>query len=86
MIPDFCKRTIAGFKVPKNITFIKDEEMPKTPTGKILHRVLREVRHGEPFLRSDADRQKGDYILLRPWHGAEVYQKTGRVEAWKGMV
>ena len=50
MIPDFCKGTIAGFKVPKNITFIKDEEMPKTPTGKILHRVLREkYGMGSPF-------------------------------------
>ena len=38
----FCKGKIAGFKVPKTVAFIKDEEMPKTPTGKILHRVLRE--------------------------------------------
>jgi fatty-acyl-CoA synthase len=41
-ITAFCKGKIAGYKVPKNITFIKDEEMPKTGTGKILHRVLRE--------------------------------------------
>jgi acyl-CoA synthetase (AMP-forming)/AMP-acid ligase II len=44
-ITAYCKGKIAGFKVPKNIVFIKDEEMPKTPTGKILHRVLRE-RYG----------------------------------------
>jgi hypothetical protein len=50
LIPDFCKGTIAGFKVPKNITFIKEEAMPKTPTGKILHRVLREkYGMGSPF-------------------------------------
>jgi acyl-CoA synthetase (AMP-forming)/AMP-acid ligase II len=24
------------------VDFIKDEEMPRTPTGKILHRILRE--------------------------------------------
>ena len=38
----FCKGKIAGFKIPKNVNFIKEEEMPKTPTGKILHRILRE--------------------------------------------
>ncbi len=38
----FCKGKIAGFKVPKNIIFIKDEEMPRSGAGKILHRILRE--------------------------------------------
>ena len=42
MIMDFCKEKMAGYKRPKRIIFIKDEEMPRTPTGKILHRVLRE--------------------------------------------
>ena len=37
-----CKGKIAGYKVPKNIIFISDEEMPRTGTGKILHRMLRE--------------------------------------------
>ena len=36
------KGKIAGYKRPKTIDFIKDEEMPRTPTGKILHRILRE--------------------------------------------
>jgi fatty-acyl-CoA synthase len=44
-ITAFCRGKIAGFKIPKNVAFIKEEEMPKTPTGKILHRVLRE-KHG----------------------------------------
>ncbi len=34
---------IAGYKRPKTITFIKDEDMPRTATGKILHRRLREM-------------------------------------------
>jgi acyl-CoA synthetase (AMP-forming)/AMP-acid ligase II len=34
---------IAGFKRPKKIRFIKDEEMPRTATGKILHRTLRDM-------------------------------------------
>lgn len=41
-ISDHCRGKIAGYKVPKNIIFIKDEEMPRSGTGKILHRMLRE--------------------------------------------
>ena len=41
-IRDYCKGKIARFKIPKQVIFIKDEEMPRTSTGKILHRVLRE--------------------------------------------
>ncbi len=41
----FTKDKIAGFKRPKSIDFINDEEMPRTATGKILHRVLRD-KHG----------------------------------------
>ena len=37
-----AKNRIAGFKRPKTVDFIKDEDMPRTPTGKILHRILRE--------------------------------------------
>ncbi len=44
-ISAFCKGRIAGYKRPKTIDFINDEEMPLTATGKILHRVLRD-RYG----------------------------------------
>ena len=37
----FCVGKIASFKKPKSVTFIKPEEMPRTGTGKILHRELR---------------------------------------------
>jgi acyl-CoA synthetase (AMP-forming)/AMP-acid ligase II len=40
-IIDFARDKIAGYKRPKNIDFISDKEMPRTATGKILHRVLR---------------------------------------------
>lgn len=43
---DQCKGKVAGYKIPKSVDFIKDEEMPITPTGKILHRILRE-RYGK---------------------------------------
>ena len=45
-ILDFCRDKAAGFKRPKEIIFIKPDDMPRTGTGKILHRVLRE-RYGK---------------------------------------
>ena len=33
---------IAGYKRPRSVAFIADEDMPRTATGKILHRVLKE--------------------------------------------
>lgn len=41
-ILDWCKDRIAGYKRPRSVSFIRDDEMPRTATGKILHRVLRE--------------------------------------------
>ena len=41
-ISAYCRGKIAGFKVPKTVIFIKDEEMPRSGVSKILHRVLRE--------------------------------------------
>jgi len=37
---EFCKRKLATFKAPKKVEFV--EELPKSPVGKILRRVLRE--------------------------------------------
>ncbi len=45
-IIEWTRGKLAGYKRPKSIDFIKDEEMPRTPTGKILHRILRE-RYGK---------------------------------------
>ena len=36
---EYCKSKIAGYKIPKAVTFI--EELPMTPTGKIQKRVLK---------------------------------------------
>lgn len=41
-IMDFARGKIAGFKRPKSIDFIREGEMPRTATGKILHRVLKD--------------------------------------------
>jgi acyl-coenzyme A synthetase/AMP-(fatty) acid ligase len=48
----FARGELAGYRRPKGVDFIGDEEMPRTATGKILHRVLKH-RYGtwsdEPY-------------------------------------
>ncbi|MFZ9510326.1 MAG: class I adenylate-forming enzyme family protein, partial [Burkholderiaceae bacterium] len=39
---EWCRARLAGFKCPTAFEFIADEDMPRTATGKILHRVLRQ--------------------------------------------
>jgi len=41
-IMECCREKLAGYKRPKEVIFISQDEMPRTPTGKILHRKLRE--------------------------------------------
>ncbi|MBU2499182.1 MAG: AMP-binding protein [Proteobacteria bacterium] len=48
ILMDFCRGKIAGYKRPKSIEFISGEEMPRTATGKVLHRVLK-GRYGAPY-------------------------------------
>ena len=42
----WCRDRIAGYKRPRSISFICDNDMPRTATGKILHRVLK-TRYSE---------------------------------------
>ncbi len=39
---EYCKTRMAGYKCPKKIVFIDGGQMPRTGTGKILHRILRQ--------------------------------------------
>lgn len=41
-IIEFTRGKLAGYRRPKSVDIIKPEEMPRTATGKILHRILRE--------------------------------------------
>jgi len=41
-IIEWCRGKMAGYKKPKTVDFILPEDMPRTTTGKILHRKLRE--------------------------------------------
>lgn len=43
-IMEHCKKNLSSFKVPKKIVFV--EALPKTPTGKILKRQMRESFKG----------------------------------------
>ena len=37
----WCRDRIAGYRRPRSVSFMRDEDVPRTATGKILHRVLR---------------------------------------------
>jgi acyl-CoA synthetase (AMP-forming)/AMP-acid ligase II len=39
---EWTKERMAGYKRPRSVLFIADADMPRTATGKILHRTLRE--------------------------------------------
>jgi fatty-acyl-CoA synthase len=39
---DWCRERIAGYKRPRSVLFVGESEMPRTATGKIQHRVLRD--------------------------------------------
>ena len=38
---DWCRDRIAGYKRPRSVSLVTDADMPRTATGKILHRVLK---------------------------------------------
>ena len=42
-LKQWCKEHLAGFKQPRQIEFISAEDMPRTATGKIVHRRLRDL-------------------------------------------
>ena len=46
-IMDYCKDKIAAFKKPKKVIFVEDSKIPRTTTGKIVHRHLRARLHEE---------------------------------------
>ena len=42
----WCRGRMAGYKRPQSVVFIDDAAMPRTATGKILHRLLRDQHAG----------------------------------------
>lgn len=43
----WCEARIARFKLPRGISFVRDEDIPRTATGKVQHRLLRERMTGQ---------------------------------------
>src|SRR5580700_42159 len=43
---EWCKTRVAGYKRPRSFSFMRDEEMPRTATGKNLHRKLKTMIAG----------------------------------------
>ena len=41
-LSDWCKERLAGFKIPRSFSFLLEQDLPRTATGKILHRTLRD--------------------------------------------
>ncbi|MCB2017795.1 MAG: AMP-binding protein, partial [Hydrogenophaga sp.] len=39
---DWCRERLAGFKCPSRVVFVDEGDMPRTATGKVLHRLLRQ--------------------------------------------
>ncbi len=41
-LTEWCRERVAGFKRPRSYRFVAEAELPRTATGKIQHRVLRD--------------------------------------------
>jgi fatty-acyl-CoA synthase len=46
-LEDWCRERIAGYKRPRSYTFMDEAHMPRTATGKIQHRLLRDQLLGD---------------------------------------
>ena len=46
---DWSREKLAGFKRPRSLSFLAEADMPRTATGKIQHRQLRERLHKAGF-------------------------------------
>jgi acyl-CoA synthetase (AMP-forming)/AMP-acid ligase II len=42
-LKQWCKERLAGYKQPRHIEFIASQDFPRTATGKIVHRRLRDL-------------------------------------------
>jgi fatty-acyl-CoA synthase len=40
-VMDWCRDRVAGFKRPRSVSFAREEEIPRTATGKVQHRILK---------------------------------------------
>jgi acyl-CoA synthetase (AMP-forming)/AMP-acid ligase II len=57
-IIEWCRSRIAGYKRPRSVAFIRDDEIPRTATGKIQHRLLRMQQERSQSAAPAARREK----------------------------
>ena len=38
----WCGQRIAGYKRPRGLSFVRDDDIPRTATGKVQHGILRD--------------------------------------------
>jgi acyl-CoA synthetase (AMP-forming)/AMP-acid ligase II len=53
----WAKERLAGFKRPRNVIFLESHEMPRNATGKILHRVLREMLAARAATKTEGEKR-----------------------------
>ncbi len=79
-IIDLCKQTIASYKKPRSVEFVR--QLPKSPTGKILKRVMRDnigrTTREESAHNSLSD--GGEKISKGPAHGCDSHSV-----AWQSL-
>ena len=51
---EFARGQLAGYKCPRQVMFLREDELPRTATGKVLHRVLRERFAAAAAVKRDA--------------------------------
>ena len=52
-IINYCKKSIANYKVPRHIKFVQEEDIPLTGSGKVRKFMLREKAIKEFGLKTD---------------------------------
>ena len=75
----FCKERMAAYKYPRSIEFV--DELPKTVTGKILHRELRRDRATTPTSSPECCAVRVPCGDARP-AGASRHSGQGRQRSW----
>ena len=71
----FCRQQMAAFKVPSRVALV--ETLPKTPTGKVLKRVLR-----EGAARQAADEMSRPKVSTTPAHDGVTRRTASSIRQW----
>ncbi|MGA1288539.1 MAG: AMP-binding protein [Rubrivivax sp.] len=62
----WCRQRIAGYKRPRGFCIVQPQDMPRTATGKIQHRLLRQRLAEAPSVSTAAPGQAAAGVACRP--------------------